>query len=133
RARCTAREFAPSHRRLGDFAAVEERLADWDVRSWGEIRIGFGPPLAEVDQTAPPVAERRRARGALDLGGQLRRHAPLVAGLSFAALGFLSLLVYACVLDRGVNALRPKARRVILRVSGLALIAFGGRLAADVK
>lgn len=39
----------------------------------------------------------------------------------------------AHVLERGVNALRPKGRRLIMRLSELALIAFGGRLAAEVR
>ena len=58
---------------------------------------------------------------------------PLVAGLAFAGLGFLSLVLYAFVLGGVVARLRPRGRRLVLRFSGLALIGFGGRLAAELR
>jgi threonine/homoserine/homoserine lactone efflux protein len=53
-------------------------------------------------------------------------------GVTFALLGFLSLLLYAVTLGRAGRAIRrPKLQRRLLRTSGGLLIGFGGALAAE--
>jgi len=53
-------------------------------------------------------------------------------GVTFAALGLISLLVYAFVFGRiGFTGLQSRVSDALLRVSGAILIAFGIRLATE--
>lgn len=53
-------------------------------------------------------------------------------GVLFAAVGFGSLLLYTLVFGRiGVGALRSRAGDLVLRASGIVLVAFGVRLALE--
>jgi len=55
-----------------------------------------------------------------------------VLGLTFAALGFASLAVYALILGRiGLAGLETRVGDAVLRVSGALLVFFGLRLAAE--
>ena len=53
-------------------------------------------------------------------------------GVTFAALGLISLLVYAFVFGRiGFTGLQSRVGDALLRVSGAILMAFGIRLATE--
>jgi threonine/homoserine/homoserine lactone efflux protein len=57
---------------------------------------------------------------------------PTLLGVTFAFLGFLSLLLYAALFGRSARVLRrPRLTHRLLRTSGVALVGFGGGLAYD--
>lgn len=56
----------------------------------------------------------------------------VLLGVTFALLGFFSLLLYGLTLGRAGRAIRrPRLQRYLLRGSGGILIGFGGALAAE--
>jgi threonine/homoserine/homoserine lactone efflux protein len=57
---------------------------------------------------------------------------PILLGVTFAFLGFLSLLLYGALFDRSARSLRrPRLMNRLFRASGVALVGFGGGLAYD--
>lgn len=61
-----------------------------------------------------------------------RAHQIAVLGVAFALIGFASLLLYTLVFGRiGLTGLRSRTGDVLLRASGVVLLAFGIRLALD--